>query len=120
MTLFLMIVAGLVLGVAGTVLAYRPLLRRYRLEHQNMQQYAEQLQSEIGTLRDQMAAQSEQLTQAAVRQAQLTTQLEAKASEIARQKEEMQALQERQRVEFKNLATEILEEKSSQFKQINR
>ena len=120
MTLFLMIVAGLVLGVAGTVLAYRPLLRRYRLEQQNMQQYAEQLQSEIGTLRGQIAAQSEQLTQAAVRQAQLTTQLEAKAGEIVRQKEEMQALQERQRVEFKNLATEILEEKSSQFKQTNR
>ena len=120
MTLFLMIVAGLVLGVAGTVLAYRPLMRRYRLEQQNMQQNAEQLQSEIGTLRGQIAVQSEQLTQAAVRQAQLTTQLEAKAGEIVRQKEEMQALQERQRVEFKNLATEILEEKSSQFKQTNR
>ena len=120
MTLFLMIVAGLVLGVAGTVLAYRPLMRRYRLEQQNMQHNTEQLQSEIGTLRGQIAAQSEQLTQAAVRQAQLTTQLEAKAGEIARQKEEMQALQERQRVEFKNLATEILEEKSSQFKQTNR
>ena len=120
MTLFLMIVAGLVLGVAGTVLAYRPLMRRYRLEQQNMQQNAEQLQSEIGTLRGQIAVQSEQLTQAAVRQAQLTTQLETKAGEIVRQKEEMQALQERQRVEFKNLATEILEEKSSQFKQTNR
>ncbi|MFQ8806421.1 MAG: hypothetical protein ACLR8Y_16680 [Alistipes indistinctus] len=32
----------------------------------------------------------------------------------------MTALQERQRVEFKNLAAEILEEKSNQFKQTNR
>ena len=56
MTLFLMIVAGLFLGVAGTVLAYRPLLRRYRLEQQNMQQYAEQLQSDPRAFADAVAA----------------------------------------------------------------
>ena len=44
----------------------------------------------------------------------------ARDEALARQKEELTALQERQRVEFKNLAAEILEEKSNQFKQTNR
>ena len=71
-------------------------------------------------MRDQLSGQAVQLTEAAVRQATLAEKLAARDEALARQKEELTALQERQRVEFKNLAAEILEEKSNQFKQTNR
>ena len=112
----LWVLIGLLVGAAGAVLAYRPVLRRVSLERETWRQEAAQREEQVGTLRDQLSGQAVQLTEAAVRQATLAEKLAA----LARQKEELTALQERQRVEFKNLAAEILEEKSNQFKQTNR
>ena len=116
----LWVLIGLLVGVAGAVLAYRPVLRRFSLERETWRQEAAQREEQVGTLRDQLSGQAVQLTEAAVRQATLAEKLAARDEALARQKEELTALQERQRVEFKNLAAEILEEKSNQFKQTNR
>ena len=89
-------------------------------ERETWRQEAAQREEQVGTLRDQLSGQAVQLTEAAVRQATLAEKLAARDEALARQKEELTALQERQRVEFKNLAAEILEEKSNQFKQTNR
>ena len=114
------VLIGLLVGAAGAVLAYRPVLRRFSLERETWRQEAVQREVQVGTLRDQLSGQAVQLTEAAVRQATLAEKLAARDEALARQKEELTALQERQRVEFKNLAAEILEEKSNQFKQTNR
>ena len=116
----LWVLIGLLVGAAGAVLAYRPVLRRFSLERETWRQEAAQREEQVGTLRDQLSGQAVQLTEAAVRQAPLAEKLAARDEALARQKEELTALQERQRVEFKNLAAEILEEKSNQFKQTNR
>ena len=116
----LCVLIGLLVGAAGAVLAYRPVLRRFSLERETWRQEAVQREEQVGTLRDQLSGQAVQLTEAAVRQATLAEKLAARDEALARQKEELTALQERQRVEFKNLAAEILEEKSNQFKQTNR
>ena len=116
----LWVLIGLLVGAAGAVLAYRPGLRRFSLERETWRQEAAQREEQVGTLRDQLSGQAVQLTEAAVRQATLAEKLAARDEALARQKEELTALQERQRVEFKNLAAEILEEKSNQFKQTNR
>ena len=116
----LWVLIGLLVGAAGVVLAYRPVLRRFSLERETWRQEAAQREEQVGTLRDQLSGQAVQLTEAAVRQATLAEKLAARDEALARQKEELTALQERQRVEFKNLAAEILEEKSNQFKQTNR
>ena len=116
----LWVLIGLLVGAAGAVLAYRPVLRRFSLERETWRQEAVQREVQVGTLRDQLSGQAVQLTEAAVRQATLAEKLAARDEALARQKEELTALQERQRVEFKNLAAEILEEKSNQFKQTNR
>ena len=115
----LWVLIGLLVGAAGAVLAYRPVLRRFSLERETWRQEAVQREEQVGTLRDQLSGQAVQLTEAAVRQATLAEKLAARDEALARQKEELTALQERQRVEFKNLAAEILEEKSNQFKQTN-
>lgn len=116
----LWVLIGLLVGAAGAVLVYRPVLRRFSLERETWRQEAAQREEQVGTLRDQLSGQAVQLTEAAVRQATLAEKLAARDEALARQKEELTALQERQRVEFKNLAAEILEEKSNQFKQTNR
>ena len=116
----LWVLIGLLVGAAGAVLAYRPVLRRFSLERETLRQEAAQREEQVGTLRDQLSGQAVQLTEAAVRQATLAEKLAARDEALARQKEELTALQERQRVEFKNLAAEIFEEKSNQFKQTNR
>ena len=116
----LWVLRGVLVGAAGAVLAYRPVLRRFSLERETWRQEAAQREEQVGTLRDQLSGQAVQLTEAAVRQATLAEKLAARDEALARQKEELTALQERQRVEFKNLAAEILEEKSNQFKQTNR
>ena len=116
----LWVLIGLLVGAAGAVLGYRPVLRRFSLERETWRQEAAQREEQVGTLRDQLSGQAVQLTEAAVRQATLAEKLAARDEALARQKEELTALQERQRVEFKNLAAEILEEKSNQFKQTNR
>ncbi|MBS1438927.1 MAG: DNA recombination protein RmuC [Alistipes sp.] len=116
----LWVLIGLLVGAAGAVLAYRPVLRRFSIERETWRQEAAQREEQVGTLRDQLSGQAVQLTEAAVRQATLAEKLAARDEALARQKEELTALQERQRVEFKNLAAEILEEKSNQFKQTNR
>ena len=116
----LWVLIGLLVGAAGAVLAYRPVLRRFSLERETLRQEAAQREEQVGTLRDQLSGQAVQLTEAAVRQATLAEKLAARDEALARQKEELTALQERQRVEFKKLAAEILEEKSNQFKQTNR
>ena len=116
----LWVLIGLLVGAAGVVLAYRPVLRRFSLERETWRQEAVQREEQVGTLLDQLSGQAVQLTEAAVRQATLAEKLAARDEALARQKEELTALQERQRVEFKNLAAEILEEKSNQFKQTNR
>ena len=116
----LWVLIGLLVVAAGAVLAYRPVLRRFSLERETWRQEAAQREEQVGTLRDQLSGQAVQLTEAAVRQATLAEKLAARDEALARQKEELTALQERQRVEFKNLAAEILEEKSNQFKQTNR
>ena len=116
----LWVLIGLLVGAAGAVLAYRPVLRRFSLERETWRQEAAQREEQVGTLRDQLSGQAVQLTEAAVCQATLAEKLAARDEALARQKEELTALQERQRVEFKNLAAEILEEKSNQFKQTNR
>uniref|UniRef100_UPI00402570EA DNA recombination protein RmuC n=1 Tax=Alistipes indistinctus TaxID=626932 RepID=UPI00402570EA len=116
----LWVLIGLLVGAAGAVLAYSPVLPRFSLERETWRQEAAQREEQVGTLRDQLSGQAVQLTEAAVRQATLAEKLAARDEALARQKEELTALQERQRVEFKNLAAEILEEKSNQFKQTNR
>ena len=75
----LWVLIGLLVGAAGAVLAYR------------------QREEQVGTLRDQLSGQAVQLTEAAVRQATLAEKLAARDEALARQKEELTALQEREK-----------------------
>ena len=63
----LWVLIGLLVGAAGAVLAYRPVLRRFSLERETWRQEAVQREEQVGTLRDQLSGQAVQLTEAAVR-----------------------------------------------------
>lgn len=109
----LLAVAALAAGILLAIVIYRPLLRR-------AQTAEEQARAELADKTAQLLDQSRQMSEGAARRAALEEKLAAQQERLAQQKEEMEALQQRQVLAFKNLAAEILEEKSAQFKQANR
>ena len=113
MEFVLLTLVALAAGVLLGVLIYRPLLKR-------AQRAEEEMRSELSGKNDQLLEQSRQLSERAAREAVLEEKLTAQQEQLARQKEETEALQQRQVLAFKNLAAEILEEKSAQFKQANQ
>ncbi len=111
---------ALVIGAGLTMLIYRPLLKR-------AQQAEQEAQRALSEKQEQLLEQSRQLSERATREAVLEEKLAvseeklaAQQKQLAQQKEEAETLQQRQILAFKNLATEILEEKSAQFKQANQ
>ena len=99
-------IAGLAAGAGAVYLAGR------RAAAAASQREAE-MKAEIDEKNDRLIALNREAAEEAARR----TALEER---LARQAEEAAAAQERQRIDFKNLANEILDEKSRQFKQTNR
>lgn len=108
---------GLVAGIAAAALAFRPAFRRYARTEEALKADNEAKNAQLIDLNRQAAERAARC--AALEEKLLYQQAEAER-ERARRTEEIAALQEQQRLAFKNLANDILEEKSRQFKQSNR
>lgn len=102
----ILVIVGMAAGSLVLFLAYRPVLQRLA---QNETRLSDEIAAKDGRIEEIIAAKAEIARQNAV----LTERLE-------RHKEEMAAAAELQKTEFKNLANDILEEKSRQFRQSNR
>ncbi len=98
----LSLLAGLAIGVVIMVFVNRPAVQRYA----DMEAELKYKQEEIIALNREIAAGNAERA--------------AMEEKLSRHKEEVAEMQERTRIEFKNLANEILEEKSRQFKQSNK
>ncbi|WP_101571023.1 DNA recombination protein RmuC [Alistipes sp. cv1] len=108
---------GLIAGIAAAALAFRPAFRRYARTEEALKADNEAKNAQLIDLNRQAAERAARC--AALEEKLLYQQAEAER-ERARRTEEIAALQEQQRLAFKNLANDILEEKSRQFKQSNR
>ena len=111
------ILIGLITGVVLTGWFQRPTLRRYAESEERLRtDNAAQNEALIALNREVAERKSEA---AALEQHLATLRAEAERNAVQR-REEIAALETQQRLAFKNLANEILEEKSAQFKQSNR
>ena len=112
------LLVGLAVGalvVAGLV--HRPAARRWAETERGLRAEAETRNAELIALNRDAAESSAQRQALEKELAELTAERER---ERARRAEEIAALEQQQRLAFKNLANEILDEKSRQFKQSNR
>lgn len=112
------LLVGLAVGalvVAGLV--HRPAARRWAETERGLRAEAETRSAELIALNRDAAESSAQRQALEKELAELKAERER---ERARRAEEIAALEQQQRLAFKNLANEILDEKSRQFKQSNR
>lgn len=112
------LLVGLAVGalvVAGLV--HRPAARRWAETERGLRAEAETRSAELIALTRDAAESSAQRQALEKELAELKAERE---HERARRAEEIAALEQQQRLAFKNLANEILDEKSRQFKQSNR
>lgn len=112
------LLVGLAVGalvVAGLV--HRPAARRWAETERGLRAEAETRNAELNALTRDAAGSSAQRQALEKELAELKAERER---ERARRAEEIAALEQQQRLAFKNLANEILDEKSRQFKQSNR
>ena len=112
------LLVGLAVGalvVAGLV--HRPAARRWAETERGLRAEAETRSAELIALTRDAAESSAQRQALEKELAELKAERE---HERARRAEEIVALEQQQRLAFKNLANEILDEKSRQFKQSNR
>ena len=112
------LLVGLAVGalvVAGLV--HRPAARRWAETERGLRAEAETRNAELIALNRDAAESSAQRQALEKELAELKAERER---ERARRAEEIAALEQQQRLAFKNLANEILDEKSRQFKQSNR
>ena len=112
------LLVGLAVGalvVAGLV--HRPAARRWAETERGLRAEAETRNAELNALTRDAAGSSAQRQALEKELAELKAERE---HERARRTEEIAALEQQQRLAFKNLANEILDEKSRQFKQSNR
>ncbi len=109
--------AGILLGAAVAALGLRPSLRRYARSE-------ERLEAEIRARDAELIARNREAAEETVRRQALEEKLESMRTEAEaeriRRREEEQARDELQRTAFRNMANDILEEKSRQFKESNR
>ena len=112
------LLVGLAVGalvVAGLV--HRPAARRWAETERGLRAEAETRNAKLNALTRDAAGSSAQRQALEKELAELKAEHER---ERARRTEEIAALEQQQRLAFKNLANEILDEKSRQFKQSNR
>lgn len=112
------LLVGLAVGalvVAGLV--HRPAARRWAETERGLRAEAETRSAELIALNRDAAESSAQRQALEKELAELKAERER---ERARRADEIAALEQQQRLAFKNLANEILDEKSRQFKQSNR
>ena len=112
------LLVGLAVGalvVAGLV--HRPAARRWAETERGLRAEAETRSAELIALNRDAAESSAQRQALEKELAELKAEREG---ERARRADEIAALEQQQRLAFKNLANEILDEKSRQFKQSNR
>ena len=117
MSYALYLLLGVILGGTLVALAMRSALRRSALAEQRLREESEARSAELIALNREAAARAEQV--AALEQRLAQQQAEAGRAEERRRAEQQQQA-EQQRLLFRNLANDILEEKSNQFKQANR
>lgn len=108
-TAMLYLAAILAAAAAGATIlyfAYRPLMKR------NAQQEAR--------LMDELSAKDQRINALNAESVEAATQIALLRERLEVHKEEAAAMAERQKAEFKNLANDILDEKSRQFRETNR
>lgn len=121
---FIYLISGLIIG--GTLLYFisntRFMKKQLGLESENKMLRSGELflKEKLDELNRQLATRENQILE-------LTSQLSGKSSDLSHltdrlneQKQDVEKLQDKFRIEFKNLANEILEEKSQKFTQQNR
>lgn len=110
------ILIGVVFGVVLMVVFYRPVLRRYVQIEQQLKEDNEVKNTQLIALNREVAEQSARY---AAQEQRLAVQQAEMEREQTQRKAEDAARQEQQKTVFKNLANDILEEKSRQFRQSN-
>lgn len=106
MTSLLLILGGIVFGLVVMYVVSRPTISRFA--------------NEVAASKDELNAKSDHIISLSREVAQLAAERASLEEKLALHKEELVTVQERQRIDFKNLANDILEEKSRQFKQSNK
>lgn len=112
-----LLVAGALLGATAVALGLLPSLRKYARSE-------ERLEAEIRARNTELIASNRETAEERARRQALEEKLAALRAETEaehiRRREEEQLRDERQRTAFRNMANDILEEKSRQFKESNR
>ncbi len=110
-----LLVAGALLGATAVALGLLPSLRKYARSE-------ERLEAEIRARNTELIASNREAAEERARRQALEEKLAALRAETERirRREEEQLRDERQRTAFRNMANDILEEKSRQFKESNR
>ena len=112
-----LLIAGALLGAAAVALGLLPSLRKYARSE-------ERLEAELRARNAELIASNREAADARARRQALEEKLAALRAETEaeriRRREEEQLRDERQRTAFRNMANDILEEKSRQFKESNR
>lgn len=125
-TALLFLLLGLLLGGGAAWLVAR---LRFRAEGVTREEVAERyvlrevhehLQQQADLYRDDLLDKDEELRLLTGRAASLEQELRHLEDQLHRQKADMEALQERSRLEFENVANRLLEEKSQRFTSLNQ
>lgn len=111
----------LIVGIGiGGVIAWLFLSRSGIKTASQFEERIRMLETENDRLKDEVRTENQQLMQARVDLAAKEKELELFNVKLSEQKQEMESLREKFNLEFKNLANEILDEKSKKFTEQNR
>ena len=110
------LLAGAVIGALAVFLAGRPALKRYEQTESGLKNEIEAKNGQLFELNRQVA---ESRTQCRALEERIALLQQTYEREELRRKEEETSRMQQQQAAFKNLANDILEEKSRQFKQTN-
>ncbi len=125
-TALLFLLLGLILGGGAAWLVARLRFRaegvaRAELESRYvLKEVHDQVQQQADLYRDDLLDKQEELRILTRREASLQQELQHLEDKLAGQKAEVEALQERSRLEFENIANRLLEEKSRKFTSLNQ
>ena len=118
--LLICLVAGFAAGAGAIYLALRPQINRYaRMAGQDAEALAESRRT-LAAREQELGRRTEEVIALNRRAADAEASRRALEERLETQKKEVEALQERSRIEFRNLANDILDEKSRQFKETNK
>jgi DNA recombination protein RmuC len=111
------LLGGLIVGTVVMILFYRS---RGSGKQEYLREKYEGMSSENSSLREKLNSKEDELRQLDREHAAAASDLKNLSEKLLSQKEEMSKLQDQFRLEFKNLANEILEEKSKRFTEQNK